>query len=147
LLEKHRVKKNGMRDKWRHMHENVDDLKKLDRAYEMALRILREYSPTEICEIDTNEMSRNEVAERVAEKIKNAYYNSKNVRLEKTGMTQAGYEENPDVLDSKIEKIKKAGFTVLDYLGEDGKILLIISPDSEKARETRREMSDHDLGY
>lgn len=63
----------GMRDKWRHMHENPDDLQKLDAAYAMALKVLSEYSSTEILEIDTNDMTREEVAEQVADKITKSY--------------------------------------------------------------------------
>lgn len=51
-----------MRDKWRHMHENVDDLSMLASGYDHAVAALQEVQPTAVAIIDTTEKEKEDVA-------------------------------------------------------------------------------------
>ncbi len=60
----------GMRDKWRHMHENVTDLGWLSERYDEALDLLQEVSPTPVVVIDTTELSADVVTNLTYQAIK-----------------------------------------------------------------------------
>ncbi len=59
-----------MRDKWRHMHENVTDLGWLSERYDEALDLLQEVSPTPVVVIDTTELSADVVTSLTYQAIK-----------------------------------------------------------------------------
>ena len=52
-----------MREKWRHIHENIADLTMLSEGYDVAIDALQDVQPTTVVEINTTELERHQVVD------------------------------------------------------------------------------------
>lgn len=65
---------NVMRQKWRHIHENVTDLAMLSRGYEQALEEPGVIGDTKVVRIQTDSLTKEQVIDEAKRAITDAYY-------------------------------------------------------------------------
>ncbi len=73
IAEERKQATSAMREKWRHIHENVADLADLARGYDEALDAIESLGDTEIVRIPTDDLSKDEVVGIAKDAIVNAY--------------------------------------------------------------------------